>query len=111
MTPGETAAILAPGTTPTMQIELPEDIPVTDIDAAVFSFAQQGTEIITKKLGEMMIDAEANYLIIELSQQETLRFTDNMLIEMQLKFKRQNNVEKTDVVRMAVDTVINKEVI
>lgn len=110
MTNNDTA-ILSPGTTPTMQIELPDDIPVTEIEAAVFSFAQQGTEIITKKLDEMMIDAETNCIIIDLSQQETLRFTDNMMVDMQLKFRRQNNVEKTDVVKMHVDTVINKEVI
>lgn len=99
------------GTTPTLKIELPADVPVTDLDAAVFSFAQRDTEIVKKTLDEMMRNAEDNTLIVELSQQETLRFTDNVLVDMQLKIKRQGNVEVTDIVRMPVDTVINKEVI
>lgn len=99
------------GTTPTIQIQLPDDVPIADLDAAVFSFAQRDTEIIKKTLDEMMRNAEDNTLIIELSQQETLRFTDNVLVDMQLKIKRQGNVDVTDIVRMPVDTVINKEVI
>lgn len=99
------------GTTPTIQVQLSDDVLVTDLDAAVFSFAQRDTEIIKKTLGEMMTNAETNSLIIELSQQETLRFTDNVMVDMQLKIKRQGNVEVTDIVRMAVSKIINKEVI
>ena len=99
------------GTTPTIQIQLPDDVPIADLDAAVFSFAQRDTEIIKKTLDEMMRNAEDNTLIVELSQQETLRFTDNVMVDMQLKIKRQGNVDVTDIVRMPVDTVINKEVI
>lgn len=99
------------GTTPTIQIQLPDDVPIADLDAAVFSFAQRDTEIIKKTLDEMMRNAEDNTLIVELSQQETLRFTDNVMVDMQLKIKRQGNIDVTDIVRMPVDTVINKEVI
>ena len=99
------------GTTHTIQIELPEDISIADLDAAVFSFAQQDAEIVKKTLDEMMTDAETNSLIIELSQQETLRFTDKALVDMQLKIKRQGTVDMTDIVREAVSKAINKEVI
>lgn len=99
------------GTTPTIQVQLPVDVPVKDIDAAVFSFAQNDTEIIKKTLPEMMVKAEDNSLIIELSQQETLRFADNMLVSMQLKLRRLNNVEITDIVMMPVQKIINSEVI
>lgn len=99
------------GTTPTIQIVLPDDVLVSDLNAAVFSFAQNDTEIIKKTLPEMMVNADDNSLIIELSQQETLRFADNMLVSMQLKLRRLNNVEITDIVMLPVQKIINNEVI
>lgn len=99
------------GTTPAIQIKLPDDVSVADLESAVFSFAQRDTEIIKKTLAEMQIITEDNSLIVELSQAETLRFSDNTLVDMQLKIKRHGRIEATDIVKMPVHKIINDEVI
>ena len=100
------------GTTPTITMTLPEEIPVDEVTAAVFSIAQAGQEIISKKLSELTADATSNTLAVTLLQEDTLALDKDVVAEIQIKVK--TNAERvlaSDIIRTSVDRIINGEVI
>ncbi|MBQ4065841.1 MAG: hypothetical protein IJD10_07045 [Clostridia bacterium] len=99
------------GNTPTVTIKLPEEFAVSELEDAVFSIAQQNTEIIRKKLNEMTTDEENNTLHLALTQKETLLLRYGDLIEMQLRIKIKGKVIGTNVVKKMVEKTINEEIL
>ena len=100
------------GTTPTITMTLPEEIPVDEVTAAVFSIAQTGQEIISKNLSELTVDATSNTLAVTLSQKDTLALDKDIVAEIQIKVK--TNAERvlaSDIIRTPVNRIINGEVI
>ena len=98
------------GTTPTITMELPEKIPVSEIREAVFTISQHGKEVITRKLADMAPDAEKNSLEVRLSQEETLKLKDDLLA-MQLKLKIGEDVVASEIVTGTARQILNEEVI
>ena len=100
------------GTTPTITMTLPEEIPVDEVTAAVFSIAQAGQEIISKNLSELTADATSNTLAVTLLQEDTLALDKDIVAEIQIKVK--TNAERvlaSDIIRTPVNRIINGEVI
>ncbi len=90
---------------------MPGEIQVADITAAVFSIAQNGIEVISKELPEMASDNTSNSLVLELTQQDTLRLNKGVVGEIQVKVKIGNNVFPSDIMRISVDRILNEEAI
>lgn len=99
------------GTTPTIRMVLPSDVPVDAVTDAVFSVAQNEAEVITKKFSDMSKDNAANVLEVKLSQEETLKLEDHNDAEMQLKVKVGEDVFISDIIHTTVERILNNEVI
>lgn len=98
------------GTTPTIVIEIPERVPISEINYAVFSISQCNCEIIRKKLSDMTPDYKNNTYSITLSQEDTLKLRDGM-ISMQLKVKIGESVFASDIVLSHALEILNEDVI
>ena len=100
------------GTTPTLILEMPAEIPVKDLDEAVLSVEQRNKKVIEKRLSEMTIDEAANTMEIMLMQEETLLLQDFRIADVQLKVKlADGSVIASDVIRVPVSEILNEEVI
>ena len=101
------------GTTPTLTMKLPSNVPVSDIATAIVSIQQVGRkEKIDKHLTEMTIDPDKNYLMVKLSQEDTLSLFAQKATNLQLKVKlKDGTVSATYLMPLAVVDVINEEVI
>ena len=100
------------GTTPTLILEMPAEIPVKDLDEAVLSVEQRNKEVIEKRLSEMTIDEATNTMEIMLMQEETLLLQDSRIADVQLKVKlADGSVIASDVIRVPVSEILNEEVI
>lgn len=101
------------GTTPTLEAELPAEIPVSDLSEAVLSIDQNGTEVIKKTLSDMTADGAANTLSVTLTQEETLKLNVLNIAEIQLKFKfaADDAVIASEPIRVPVGKILNEEVI
>ena len=99
------------GSTPTIYIKIPIEIPISSVEAAVFSIAQFGVELITKTETDMTVDEEKNLFAAELTQEDTLLLRHDTIAEMQLKVKVEGKVIPTDIVKIPVTKILNREVI
>lgn len=100
------------GTTPTLILEMPDEISVSDLSEAILTIEQNKREIITKFLSDMTLDVDGNAMTISLTQEETLELQDSRLAEIQLKIKTVDGmVTASDVIRIAVKEILNEEVI
>lgn len=101
------------GTTPTISMKLPSNVPVSAITSAMVSIKQVGRkEKIDKNLSEMTFDAGENTLMVKLSQAETLSLFAQKTTDLQLKVKMSDGtVLATYPMPIAVVDVINEEVI
>lgn len=101
------------GTTPTITMKLPSNIPVGNIATAMVSIQQVGRkEKIDKNLTEMTIDRGKNYLMVKLTQEDTLSLFANKATNLQLKVKlNDGTVSATYPMPLAVVDIINEEVI
>lgn len=101
------------GTTPTITMKLPSNIPVGNIATAMVSIQQVGRkEKIDKNLTEMTIDKDKNYLMVKLTQEDTLSLFANKATNLQLKVKlNDGTVSATYPMPLAVVDIINEEVI
>ncbi len=99
------------GSTPTIVIKLPVEFAVDELEDAVFSVAQQNSELISRPLSAMSVSVADNTLSVILTQEETLLLRHNDLAEMQLKIKIKGKVIPTDVVKVAVGKILNEEVL
>ena len=100
------------GSTPTITMTLPEEIPVSGVTAAILTIAQKGKEIIRKELADFTVDATTNTLELPLSQEDTLALDKDIIAEIQLKVKDEaEHVFPSDIIRVPVDRILNEEVI
>lgn len=101
------------GTTPTITMKLPSNVPVSDIATAMVSIQQVGSkEKIDKDLTEMTIDPGKNFLMVKLTQEDTLSLFANKTTNLQLKVKlKDGTVSATYPMPLAVVDIINEEVI
>lgn len=101
------------GTTPTITMKLPSNVPVSDIATAMVSIQQVGRkEKIDKDLTEMTNDPVKNLLMVKLTQEDTLSLFANKTTNLQLKVKlNDGTVSATYPMPLAVVDIINEEVI
>lgn len=99
------------GTTPTITMELDDNITVNDIAAATLSIAQSEKEVISKNLNDMTADGESNTLTVTLTQAETLLLDRYITAELQLKVKIGDDVTASDIIETKVKDIINEEVL
>lgn len=94
-------------------MKLPSNIPVGNIATAMVSIQQVGRkEKIDKNLTEMTIDRGKNYLMVKLTQEDTLSLFANKATNLQLKVKlNDGTVSATYPMPLAVVDIINEEVI
>lgn len=72
------------GTTPTIEIGIPEDINVADSQALFITISQNKMPIIDKSLADVLIND--NKVTVDLSQEETLRLTAKTNATVQIRF-------------------------
>lgn len=103
------------GTTPTITMKLPSNVPVGDIDTAMVSIQQVGRkEKIDKSLAkdEITKDVGKNLLMVKLTQEDTLSLFAQKATNLQLKVKlKDGTVSATYPMPLAVVDIINEEVI
>ena len=99
------------GTTPTIRMVLPSDVPVNSVTESVFSISQNEAEVVTKTLKDMSKDPDSNVLEVKLSQEDTLKLSDDKVAEMQLKVKIDGDVFVSDIIVTPVERILNDEVI
>lgn len=101
------------GTTPTITMKLPSNVAVGNIATAMVSIQQVGRkEKIDKNLTEMTIDPDKNYLMVKLTQEDTLSLFAQKTTNLQLKVKlKDGTVSATYPMPLAVVDTINEEVI
>jgi hypothetical protein len=101
------------GTTPTITMKLPSNVPVKDIATAMVSIQQVGRkEKIDKDLTEMTSDPVKNLLMVKLTQEDTLSLFAQKATNLQLKVKlNDGTVSATYPMPLAVVDIINEEVI
>ena len=100
------------GTTPTLVLEMPAEIPVKDLSELVLSIQQKNKEVIEKRLFDMSVDEMANTLEVMLMQEETLLLQDSRIADVQVKVKlADDSVIASEVIRVPVGEILNEEVI
>lgn len=73
------------GTTETIKITIPKEIPLEDITSVWVYISFHGNIIIDKKGDEIIIDAEKQELRVPLTQRETLRLPAGTKGEIQIR--------------------------
>lgn len=99
---------IEPGTTPEITVEMPVDV---DTLAAVYvTFVQGGTTVIEKSLQQLTyVD---KLLQISLTQEETLKLTEQTLGEWQIRFRTiSDQAMSTIIMPFTVGRVLKKGVI
>lgn len=103
------------GTTPTITVELDEDILVTDLkEIWLYIYDDAYAIMLDKNIEDMILDSENNAVLVPLSQEDTLKFVPgNARIE--LRLLDNNDVAyksesiKVDIVGAGKDGVIGEE--
>jgi hypothetical protein len=103
------------GTTPTITMKLPSNVPEDNIATAMVSIQQVGRkEKIDKSLAkdEITKDVGKNLLMVKLTQEDTLSLFAQKATNLQLKVKlKDGTVSATYPMPLAVVDIINEEVI
>ena len=105
------------GTTPTITMKLPSNVSVSDIATAMVSIQQVGRKDKIDKhynenLKEIELDPVNNYLMVKLTQEDTLSLYAGKTTNLQLKVKfNDGTVSATYPMPIAVVDIINEEVI
>lgn len=98
------------GTTPPIIITLPDTIPVSDIAVAYVSFEQFGQKIVEKDIDDMTKDTETNSLVMQMTQEETLKFKEWRAapMEFQLRFLMDGDAYATEKWKEPIEDVIKE---
>ena len=79
--------MLPRGTTPDIIYKF-KKIKVADISVCYLSIAQNNTKLVTKELSDAYdVDTENDSISWRLTQQDTLKFDENISLEVQIKYK------------------------
>lgn len=96
------------GTTPTHVFRFPFDTGL--LKDLRITYAQNGETVVERSLTDC--DLNGNELSFILTQEETLRFSDDVRVERQIRaLKTNGKVFATDVEYMSVARVLNEEVL
>lgn len=99
------------GTTPTVVIEIPNEIPVSSITVAYLSFEQNKRKVIEIPLEDMDLDTENNTLSVTLSQEQTLKFENNVMVMYQLRLGVDGAYYATNIWEVPAERIIKDGVI
>lgn len=78
------------GTTPTITINIAEDIDLAAIDAAYVSIQQDGEDVLDKGTSSLVIDPSSHTIAVDLSQAETLSLTEGTgIIQLRIRLENQ----------------------
>ena len=99
---------IEPGTTPEITVEMPVD--VSTLAVAYVTFVQGGNTVIEKSLQQVTyVD---KHLMISLTQEETLKLTEQTMGEWQIRFRTTSDqVMNTIIMPFTVGRVLKKGVI
>lgn len=98
------------GTTPTITMWLPPEVSCAEISDAIFSIAQSGAEVITKKFDDMTLNFYENTLSVVLTQEDTLSLNTCASAKLQVKVKVQNTILASDITTVSVGDILNEDV-
>jgi hypothetical protein len=98
--------IIMQGTTPEQYYQFP--FPTEEFQEVSVTYRQKGKIIIKKQKGECTL--RDNYIIVSLTQAETLSFSPGEIVEVQIKIKDKNNeVMGSEVYRLLVKEIFDEE--
>lgn len=97
--------LIMPGSTPTQVFELPFD--TKELEEISVTYALDTTILLEKEQSDCIL--ENNYIIIDLSEEETLSFPTNKVIEVQLKIlTKANKVFVSPNYRLGIQKTLNR---
>lgn len=78
------------GTTPTITINITEDIDLAAIDAAYVSIQQDGEDVLDKGTSSLVIDPSSHTIAVDFTQAETLSLTEGTgIIQLRIRLENQ----------------------
>jgi hypothetical protein len=99
--------IIFQGSTPTHKFKTPYTR--VFVDSAIVTYAQNGEIVLNKEGAELTI--EDNTILVELAQEETLKFDESRDVHIQIKVKANNGkVIPSNIIYASVAEVLNREV-
>lgn len=99
------------GTTPIVRITLPDEIDYNDI--SVFELTvRSGTTLIKKHLSDITYQSDANRIVYQFLESETLSFEPDGIVEIQARFKiTTGDVYGTRIKKILCRDLISEDVI
>ena len=94
------------GTTPTISIQLPPDIPVSDLTDARLTLCQNGTEKKCVALADLTVDTDTNTLSLTLTQAETLDLSAVYYLDVQLKVNYNGTIMASQIASYDVNEIL-----
>lgn len=99
--------LIMPGSTPTQVFELP--FSTNELADVLVTYAFETTNLLEKDWSKCTLDG--NYIIVELSQEDTLKFPANEVVEVQLKvLTKSNKVFVSPSYRLGIEKALNRRV-
>lgn len=96
------------GTTPTHYFTLPFN--AGEIDKLRITYAQSGLTVL--ELTEADVSTDGQEIRYQLTQEDTLKFKNNVLVELQIKVKTlEGNVLASNVMAISVSKILNEDVL
>lgn len=97
------------GTTPTLNIRFKENLEDLDISAFYISFKQNNEIKLEKELSDININV--NIVSLTLTQEETLLFTANDIIQIQCRYKIGEKAYATKIIKTVFEPTLKEGVI
>ena len=99
--------LIMPGSTPTQVFELP--FSTDELADVLVTYGLEKATLLEKEMRNCILDG--NYIIVELSQEDTLKFPTNEVVEVQLKIlTRSNKVFVSPSYRLGIEKALNRRV-
>lgn len=98
------------GSTPTLTMNV-SGIELDKVDYIQVTLKQDDIPLIVKENADIIKDMETSTIYFKLTQEQTLSLNDKEAVAIQCKFKSGEEVIVSDIVRLAVDEVLNESVI
>lgn len=97
------------GTTPTLIFRYKQDLEKMNLDEFYLTFKQNGEIKLEKEKEDVSI--KNNLVILNLTQEETLEFTKNDIIEIQARIKSGDLAFATGIIRTNMQEILKEGVI
>ena len=96
------------GTTPSLVLSIPEDVPVSNVISAELVLEHKGTKQ-KHGLSDVTVDADENTFTYKFSEDETLVLDPNYPLRWQLRLKTSSGIVGTEVETIDVLDLISEE--